>query len=73
VALTLTMLSIGSCVTAPSDPVCWSLPLTAYSPQEQMQILAEKDTLPPAGIIRSRVLPEFSQTRDAIRACRSAA
>jgi hypothetical protein len=72
--LTLTLLLLTGCNTGPfsRDPQPTGAacpPLYPYTAEEQKQIAKEKDLLPEPSIIRDRVLPNYSNDRDAIRKC----
>jgi hypothetical protein len=61
-------MSISACATVGSDTVCPSLPV--YSKELQLQAADELEALPPDGVVRGRMMPDYGTMRDEVRACR---
>ena len=67
-ALGLVLTLTTACATVVSEPVCPALPV--YSPAMQRQAAEELKVLPPDGVVRGRMMPDYGTMRDEVRACR---
>jgi hypothetical protein len=66
--LVLPAMLTTACATVVSEVVCPALP--EYTLTMQREAAEELKLLPPDGVVRGRMMPDYGTMRDEVRACR---